>query len=79
MNAYAMVAFIVLVIAISRVLRTRYESMKALPAPDNRENQALRDEVRTLKERVAVLERLATDDNSSVRLDLEIERLRDRS
>ena len=40
----------------------------------------LRDEVRTLKERIAVLERLATDDNSnSVRLDREIERLRDRS
>jgi hypothetical protein len=43
------------------------------------ENNQLRDEMRGLKDRIQVLERLATDDESDARrLDREIERLRDR-
>ena len=43
------------------------------------ENNALKDEMRGLKERIQVLERLATDDESDARrLDREIEKLRDR-
>ena len=43
------------------------------------ENQRLRDELRAMKDRLAVLERLATDNNDSgARLDREIEKLRDR-
>lgn len=43
------------------------------------ENNQLRDEMRGLKERIQVLERLATDDASDARrLDREIERLRER-
>ena len=42
---------------------------------DDAETQALRNEVRTLKERIVVLERIATD--SSHRLTDEIESLRD--
>lgn len=43
---------------------------------DDAENQRLREEVRALKDRIAVLERIATD--SSTNLDREIEALRDR-
>jgi len=43
---------------------------------DDVENQRLREEVRALKDRIAVLERIATD--SSTNLDREIEALRDR-
>ena len=44
------------------------------------ENTVLRAEMRGLKERIQVLERLATDDESDARrLDREIEKLRDRS
>ncbi|WP_390902683.1 hypothetical protein [Sphingomonas oryzagri] len=43
---------------------------------DDAENQRLREEVRALKDRIAVLERIATD--SSTSLDREIEALRDR-
>ena len=43
---------------------------------DSAENQRLRDEVRALKDRIQVLERIATDSSSS--LDREIESLRDR-
>lgn len=43
------------------------------------ENRLLRDELHGLKERIQVLERLATDDESDARrLDREIEKLRDR-
>ncbi|MBA2936316.1 hypothetical protein HZF05_19715 [Sphingomonas sp. CGMCC 1.13654] len=43
---------------------------------DDAENQRLREEVRALKDRIAVLERIATD--SPTQLDREIEALRDR-
>lgn len=43
------------------------------------ENRQLRDELHGLKERIQVLERLATDDESDARrLDREIEKLRER-
>lgn len=76
-----MVVAIVLIVTIGKVLRSRYRQMPDRAEPtETLEAARLRDEVRTLKERIAVLERLATDDNSnSVRLDREIERLRDRS
>ena len=40
------------------------------------ETERLKGEVAQLKERIAVLERLATDDNSARTLDREIEKLR---
>jgi hypothetical protein len=43
---------------------------------DDAENRRLREEVRALKDRIAVLERIATD--SASHLDREIEALRDR-
>ncbi|MBA3880664.1 MULTISPECIES: hypothetical protein [Sphingomonas] len=76
-----MVVAIVLIVTIGKVLRDRHRQTadRAEPA-ETLEAARLRDEVRTLKERIAVLERLATDDNSNTaRLDREIERLRDRS
>ena len=43
------------------------------------ETKALQAEIRALKERIQVLERIATDTNRAASLDEEIERLRDRS
>lgn len=76
-----MVVAIVLIVTIGKVLRARYRQTPDQAAPvETAETARQREEVRVLKERIAVLERLATDDNSSsVRLDKEIERLRDRS
>ncbi len=45
------------------------------PQPDP-DAERMREEIRTLKERIAVLERIATDTNSAVSLDREIEKLR---
>jgi len=82
MNPFEMVVLIVAITAIASIFRAKYRVGKdamgnevSLRDPDA---DRLRDEVKQLKERVAVLERLATDNNSSSNLDREIEKLRDR-
>lgn len=82
-----MVVAIVAIGAIGSVLRARYGVGKDHQGNEFRyddsgvrtENEQLKNELRGLKERIAVLERLATDSNDSgARLDREIEKLRDR-
>ncbi len=59
------------------IMTARYKSMhRRGDAAEDPDAARLREEVRTLKERIAVLERIATDKESS--LEREIERLRDR-
>jgi len=78
-NPFSMVVAIVLIIAISRVLRDRYRAQRPSgPAVDSAETRMLRDEVGKLKERVQVLERVITDQREASDLSLEIERLRER-
>ncbi|WP_333978126.1 hypothetical protein [Sphingomonas aerolata] len=61
------------------MLRARYHAQGSLAAPaDTADTLRLRDEVRQMKERIQVLERVITDNHKSVDLDREIERLRDR-
>lgn len=79
MSFWTAAVIIVFLVMGARVLRARYEAQGSVPSlgrdPDARR---LREEVQTLKDRIAVLERLATDDNGSARLDREIEKLRDK-
>lgn len=83
-NPFSMVVAIVAIVMFASVMRARYgyhrnrNGHPGLPQADNREAMALREEVKTLKERVAVLERLATDHNDTARLEQEIARLRDK-
>lgn len=84
MQFWEAIVFIVAIGTIARVLAIRYRAMNGIVADeDGNERRAvdpeagrLRDEVRSLKERIAVLERLATDTNRAVDLDREIEKLR---
>ncbi|GAA0301215.1 hypothetical protein GCM10009087_08730 [Sphingomonas oligophenolica] len=88
MNVFEMIAVITVVGTIGSVLRARYGVVRDRHGNDvpigvddtaQAENQRLREELRAMKDRLAVLERLATDnDNSGARLDREIEKLRDR-
>jgi uncharacterized protein involved in exopolysaccharide biosynthesis len=88
-NPFAMVVAIILIVTVGRVLQARYrhehrddraDTFSPATAASDAENQRLREELKSMKERLAVLERLATDSNDSgARLDREIERLRDRS
>jgi len=76
-NPFEMVVLIVLITAIAGVLRAKYgRRHRADGAVETAETQRLRDEVKTLKDRVAVLERIATDKNHL--LEQEFERLRER-
>ena len=81
MNVFEMVVAIVAIGAIASVLRARYgvvrtgKGERLVGNNQHRlEAEQLREEVRGLKERVAVLERLATEDNSA--LEREFEKLR---
>ncbi|HEY8605272.1 hypothetical protein [Tsuneonella suprasediminis] len=88
MSFFSAAVAIVAIIAFSvmRIVRynTEHRGHRDNPAPENdAEKAALRHEVENLRERVRVLERIATDANSSNALDSrrvadEIEALRDR-
>ena len=81
-NIVIMVLGIVLITTIGRIYMARHglsrhgrrhDPAVAQSAPDA---ERMREEVKMLKQRIAVLERLATDTNSAVTLDREIEKLR---
>ena len=74
-SSHIMVVLIVTIVMVASVLRARYNS-KNRSIGDDPEALRLREEVKTLKDRVAVLERIATDKNHL--LEQEFERLRDR-
>jgi hypothetical protein len=81
MNPFEMVVLIVAIVTVGRVFRAKHGPLKyrqanSVAAPNDAESRQLRDEIKQLKERIAVLERLATDTNSAVALDREIEKLR---
>lgn len=75
-----MIVLIVAIACAAGILKSRYAAARPSEPEDEgtRDPDAarLRDEVRTLKDRIAVLERIATDRTAG--LDHEIERLRDR-
>jgi hypothetical protein len=79
-----MVIGIVLIVTIGRILQARYgyhrrrRGGEIAATTDDAESRRLREEVKALKERIAVLERLATDDAGPRALEREIEALRSR-
>jgi len=88
MNPFEMVVAIVAITAIASVIRAKYGVVRVgrgrnareelIQRGPDAETLRMRDEIRTLKDRVAVLERILTDNNSGVMLDREIESLRSR-
>lgn len=81
MGKYDMIAFVVLVVMIGSVLRAAFGYRRRRrdqpePARNDGETNRLRDEVRQLKERLQVIERITVEKENS--LEREIERLRDR-
>jgi hypothetical protein len=75
-----MVVLIVLIGVIGGIIKSRHRSAahRAVDTGEAETTRRLTDEVRQLKERIAVLERVVTDNHGSIGLDREIERLRDR-
>jgi hypothetical protein len=77
MNRYEMVIIIVAIVMFASVMRARYSSVgRKAAAANDPEALRLKEEVRTLRERIQVLERIATEREST--LEREIEQLRDR-
>jgi len=82
MNPFEMVAIIVVSVMIASVLRAKYSRRGRgcgeieVDPQEQAENMRLRDEVRELKERIKVLERITVDKENS--LTRQIEELRDR-
>jgi hypothetical protein len=81
MNQYEFVLGIILIVMVTGIFKARYrhrnrDQFNATDTQSAIENARLRDEVKELKERLHVLERIATDKESS--LGREIDELRDR-
>ena len=81
MGVFEFLIAAVIVTGIVRVVQARHgisvdKRGNEYRAADVEENGQLKDEIRTLKDRIAVLERLATDNHGAHELDREIERLR---
>ena len=87
MNPFEMVIGIVLIVTIGSIIRAKHGIRRdnrgneyfVGNAGNDAETKALQAEIRALKERIQVLERIATDNNRAVTLDQEIEKLRDSS
>lgn len=83
-NPFQMVVAIVAIVMLFSIIRSRHGSRNMRwrrenweeASRDDPEKQLLREEVQSLKDRVAVLERIITDQSST--LEQEIEQLRDR-
>ena len=80
MNPFEMVAIIVVAVMIASVLRAKYSRSSRdggeLDAQEHAENLRLREEVKDLKERLKVLERITVEKENT--LARQIEELRDR-
>ena len=76
---HLMVVIIVAIVMVASIIRASLHGRARRRDPEDAESgeaQRLRDEVKQLKERLAVLERITVEKESS--LEREIERLRDR-
>jgi uncharacterized protein YlxW (UPF0749 family) len=81
MNQFEMIVLIVAIVMIASVAKARFGVGRRRHRPDeapgtSAENQRLKEEVRALHERIAVLERITVEKENS--LEREIEKLRDR-
>ena len=80
MNPFEMVAVIVIAVMIASVLRAKYShrhnSGSGVSAEERAETLRLRDEVKQLKDRINVLERITVEKENT--LSRQIEELRDR-
>ncbi|HWJ59664.1 MAG TPA: hypothetical protein VNR68_08545 [Sphingomicrobium sp.] len=79
MNPFEMVAIIVVAVMIASVLRAKYQRRDRdheISPQDHAETVRLREEVKALKDRIQVLERITVEKEDS--LTRQIEELRDR-
>lgn len=78
MNPFEMVVLIIAIVTLGKVVsgRRRLKDTGSDLVQADPDSGRMREEIKMLKERIAVLERITTDSNSAAALDREIERLR---
>jgi hypothetical protein len=89
-DPFTMVVAIVLIVTIGKVLSSKYKARHGIIEDEdmmgnktqrlinNQDTNAMQDEIRTLKERIQVLERIATDNSSANDVGRQIEALREK-
>jgi hypothetical protein len=89
-DPFTMVVAIVLILTIGKVLSSKYKARHGIIEDEdmmgnktqrlinNQDTNAMQDEIRTLKERIQVLERIATDNSSANDVGRQIEALREK-
>jgi len=90
MGPFEMVVAIIAIITIGKFIQTKQKAKLGIIEDEdmlgnktqrvigNSDTSAMQDEIRALKERIQVLERIATDNNSATDLNRQIEELRNR-
>jgi len=90
MGPFEMVVAIILIVTIGKIIQTKQKAKHGIVEDEgfmgtkthrllnSAETQQMQDEIRALKERVQVLERIATDSSSTNDLNRQIEELRGR-
>ncbi|MEY3624256.1 MAG: hypothetical protein RLZZ407_1815 [Pseudomonadota bacterium] len=90
MDPFQMVVAIIAIITIGRIIQTKQKAKHGIVEDENvmgtkthrllnnADTQQMQDEIRALKERIQVLERIATDNNSASDINRQIEELRSR-
>lgn len=90
MGSFEMVVANVLIVTIGKIIQTKQKAKHGIVEDqdfmgtkthrllNNAETQQMQDEIHGLKERIQVLERIATDSSSANDLNRQIEELRDR-
>ncbi len=90
MDPFQMVVAIIAIITIGRIIQTKQKAKHGIVEDqdfmgtkthrllNDADTQQMQDEIRALKERIQVLERIATDNNSASDINRQIEELRGR-
>jgi len=85
MSFWTAIVVIVAIVAVTEVMKAKHRARHGITTdhmgnekPLMRENTELKREIEDLRERVKVLERIATEDRDTRRLSAEIESLRDK-
>ena len=90
MGPFEMVVAIILIITVGKIVQTKQKAKHGIVEDQDfmgtkthrllngAETQKMQDEIKALKERIQVLERIATDSNNANDLNRQIEELRSR-
>ena len=90
MGPFEMVVAIIAIITIGKIIQNKQRAKQGIIEDEdmlgnktqrligNNDTQAMQDEIKILKDRIQVLERIATEDNSANDINRQIEELRNR-